>query len=193
MAVTMKQVRAVLDPEEPDYASGAALGPEALPHLDALVNAGDQMLASKAAYLASLIADPRSADVVQKAARSANPAVRVAAAAAAPNLKAGGEEVLRGLAGDPDGGVRKVARTKLGDDALPPDDLGDAATARTAGGAADRVVFGLMPGEEAQGAGGAMPGASSARMPGEPQAGHGGLMPGERPGGPTRNDGEMPS
>ena len=111
MAVTMQQVREVLDPEEPDYQRGVALGPEALPHLDALVSSGDSMLASKATYLASLIQHALAADVVEKAARSADPIVRIAAAAAAANLSTGGDsDVLRRLENDPDAGVRKVAR-----------------------------------------------------------------------------------
>jgi hypothetical protein len=36
MPVTMEQVRAFLDPEEPDYQQAAQLGPEALPHLEEL-------------------------------------------------------------------------------------------------------------------------------------------------------------
>ena len=60
MAVTMKDVRAVLEPDEPDYKEGAkAWAAAALPHLDALVGGGDTMLASKATYLASLIKEPK--------------------------------------------------------------------------------------------------------------------------------------
>src|SRR5687767_10947744 len=112
MAVTMKDVRAALDPEEPDYAKAAQLGPDALPHLEALVNSGDTMLASKAAYLASLIKAPKSAEVVATAAQSDDPAVRVAAAAAASNLApSAASTVLVDLVTDPDPGVRKVARS----------------------------------------------------------------------------------
>ena len=110
MAVTMEDVRAALDPEEPDYEEAAGLGPAALPHLQVLVNSGDPMLASKAAYLASLIDDVRAAEVVEEAARSVDPIVRVAAAAAAANLGATvSSNVLRNLSNDPDAGVRKVA------------------------------------------------------------------------------------
>src|SRR5262245_12866708 len=113
MAVTMQQVREILDAEEPDYQRGAALGREALPHLDALVSSGDPMLASKATYLASLIQDALAVDVVEKAARSTDPIVRVAAAAAATNLSSRGEsDVLDKLDDDPDAGVRKVARSR---------------------------------------------------------------------------------
>jgi hypothetical protein len=48
------RVRAALEPEEPDYAAAAQLGP-AVPHLQTLIQGDDPMLASKASYLASLI------------------------------------------------------------------------------------------------------------------------------------------
>jgi hypothetical protein len=192
MAVTMKQVRAVLDPEEPDYQSAVALGPDALPHLDALVSSGDPMLASKATYLASLIQDQRSVDVVEKAARSDDPIVRVAAAAAAPNLaEAASASLLSALAADPDPGVRKVARSTGGGEAEP----GSAEPPLATGGlaAGERIVFGLMPGEEAGSAGSTMPGSTSDRMPGDRGAPASGLMPGERPTGRPGSPGEMPS
>ncbi len=110
MAVTMQQVRKALDPEEPDYAEAAELGPDALPHLEKLVRQGDPMLSSKATYLAALIPHGRSANVVKLAAESGEAAVRVAAAAAArllPDDDAGA--VLEPLLGDNDEGVRKVA------------------------------------------------------------------------------------
>src|SRR5262245_52432488 len=106
MAVTMKDVRAVLDPEEPNYKEGAKLGAAALPHLDALVSSDDQMLASKATYLASLIKNSKAAKIVEKAAKSDIPAVRVAAASAATNLT-DPSAVLLHLLGDADPGVRK--------------------------------------------------------------------------------------
>jgi hypothetical protein len=174
----MKDVRAALDPEEPDYPAAAKLGPGALPHLESLVSAGDPMLASKATYLASLIKDARSAAIVEKAARSENAAVRVAAATAASNLPAASATtVLLELVADPDPGVRKVARRSAPD--KPTGKLaerlkaaleasGEAATAP--GGRP--VVTGLMPGET----GGETTGASGSAMPGEQP----GVMPGEQ-------------
>jgi hypothetical protein len=55
MTITMRDARAQLDPEEPDYHQAAELGPAALPLLEQLVRGADPMLAAKAAYLASLI------------------------------------------------------------------------------------------------------------------------------------------
>lgn len=108
MPVTMKDVRAVLDSEEPNYKQGAKLGAEAAPHLRELVNSGDELLAAKAAYLASLIEGAQ--DVVAAAAKNPNDAVRVAAAAASKNLPADqAADVLVGLMGDLDPGVRKTA------------------------------------------------------------------------------------
>jgi hypothetical protein len=120
MAVTMQQVRKALDPEEPDYADAAELGPDALPHLEKLVRQNDSMLSSKAAYLAALIPHARSADVVKLAAASDDAVVRVAAAAAArllPGSDAGA--VLEPLLADHDEGVRKVALSSVQSDTHP--------------------------------------------------------------------------
>ncbi len=118
MPVTMQQVRAYLDSDEPDYNQAARLGPDALPHLDALVRGGDAMLASKAAYLAGLIAEARSADVLVNAASSPHAAVRVAAAAAVAHLPAAAAvAVLRVLLSDSDGEVRRIALDSMHPDA----------------------------------------------------------------------------
>jgi HEAT repeat protein len=111
MPVSMEDVRRVLDPEEPNYETAADLGPEALPHLEALVAGDDPMLASKAAYAASLLEGAAGQEIVRAAAQSDDPVVRVAAAAAARNLPApSAREVLAGLVTDDDPGIRKVAR-----------------------------------------------------------------------------------
>jgi len=179
MAITMKDVRAALDPEEPDYGEAAKLGSGALPHLEALVSSGDPMLASKATYLASLIKDAKSAAIVEKAARSDDPVVRVAAATAASNLSASSASaVLLDLVTDPDPGVRKVARRAVPDKATgklaeklkaEPESFGEAATPLEG----RPVVTGLMPGETG---GGDMVGGARSAMPGEQP----GAMPGEQ-------------
>lgn len=120
MAVTMQQVRKALDPEEPDYAEAAELGPDALPHLEKLVRQNDSMLSPKAAYLAALIPHDRSADVVRLAATSSNAVVRVAAAAAASLLPgADAAAMLEPLLADHDEGVRKVALSSVQSDTHP--------------------------------------------------------------------------
>lgn len=110
MPVTMEDVRDALNPEEPDYAQAAQLGPDALPHLETLVRTAGSMLASKAVSLASMIPGPRSEALLQEAARSPRPELRVAAAAGARNLAgAAASDVLLTSLDDGDGGVRKVA------------------------------------------------------------------------------------
>ena len=110
MAITMKDVRAFLDPEEPNYAAAAkSLGPAALPFLLELVRGGDLGPASKATYLASLINSDRSVEVIEAAAATNEPILRVAAASGLQNLKtAHAERLLNILKSDPDPGVRKV-------------------------------------------------------------------------------------
>lgn len=111
MAITYEQVKAALDPEEPAYNKAAeSLGPEALPHLERLIAGDHPMLASKAAYLAGLIGTEKSTEVLQKAARSGDVRVRIAAAAAAGKLPPGSaSDVLINLIDDADVGVQKVA------------------------------------------------------------------------------------
>jgi hypothetical protein len=118
MAVTMEQVRAALDADEPDYPAAARhYGPEAAPLLAQLVREADPLLASKAAYLASLLGDA-AANVVAAAAEHVDPVVRVASAAAAGNLSAkAAEPALDTLLDDPDVGVRKAALRATGPDA----------------------------------------------------------------------------
>jgi hypothetical protein len=111
MAITLEQVRAALDPEEPDYNKAAKnLGPEALPHLERLIVGDHSMLASKAAYLAGLIGTENSVPVLERAARHGDATVRIAAAAAMQHLpSAAASDLLLGLVDDPDVGVQKVA------------------------------------------------------------------------------------
>ena len=118
MSVTMQQVLAEIDRDEPDYSVFPGLGTEALPHLQLIVEANDGLRAAKAAYAASLIAGPGGLDVLTKAAEHADPQVRVAvahglrnatgaaglgAATATPN------DLLERLLSDGDDGVRKIA------------------------------------------------------------------------------------
>lgn len=110
MSVTMEQVRAVLDSEEPNYVQGAQLGLDALPYLESLVTGADPMLASKATYLASLIRGEQSVRILQEAARSESLVVRVAAAGAVRNLdESVASDILFSLVDDQNIGVRKVA------------------------------------------------------------------------------------
>jgi HEAT repeat protein len=111
MAVTLEQVRATLEAEEPDYNKAAkTLGTEALPHLERLITSDHSMIASKAAYLAGLIGTEQSVPAIERAARSGDVRVRIAAAAAVKNMEsAAASDVLLSLIDDSDVGVQKVA------------------------------------------------------------------------------------
>jgi HEAT repeat protein len=109
MSVTMKDVRTHLEPDEPDYAKAAQLGADAIPYLKELVNGPDTMLASKAAYLASVIKTDNSISVLENAASSPEAIVRVAAASGLRNLsEENANRVSSLLIEDRDAGVRKV-------------------------------------------------------------------------------------
>ena len=111
MVVSMKDVRRILDPDEPNYRAAAELGPEAVDLLRELVDGDDPMLASKAAYAAGMLEGDLGAEVVRAAARSTDVTVRVAAAASARNLPAAvAAPILGDLIADEDPGIRKVAR-----------------------------------------------------------------------------------
>lgn len=115
MAVTLQQVLNQLDTDEPNYTALAALGPEAVPHLASLVRGEDAGLASKAAYLASLIQSEESVGVLTAAAASAHDVVRVAAASGLRNLSADLALPLADrLLEDADAGVRKQALRAAG-------------------------------------------------------------------------------
>ena len=107
----MEQVIAYLRPDEPAYTEAAArLGQDALPHLTALARQSDQHIAAAAAYLAGLIGSEKAAEAVSAAMAHSNPAVRVAAAAAAQHLPPpAAETVLSQALRDKDTGVRRVA------------------------------------------------------------------------------------
>lgn len=111
MALSTTQLRALLDPDEPDYARiKGLLGPGDVQGLLALVNGPDPMLASKATYAISLIHDPAAVKALEEAAQSPHEVVRVASASGLRNL--GGlkvEQVAGRLLADQDPGVRKLA------------------------------------------------------------------------------------
>lgn len=120
MPVTMEQVLLALSAIEPDYTEMAQVGPEALPHLEILVEAMDPLLASKAVCLASVIGGDQSIEILKKAAHSPHPEVRIAAAVGARNLGLpAAAEFLTLLLNDMDSGVRKIALNSIPSDALP--------------------------------------------------------------------------
>ena len=114
MAVTMQQVLAQIDKDEPDYARAAKLGSAALPHLRQIIEAEDPLLASKAAYLASLIGGADAIEVLDEAAKRREPEVRVAVAHALQNTSDAPPQLVERLLGDEDAGVRKLALKTVG-------------------------------------------------------------------------------
>ena len=111
MAVDMEQVRAALEPEEPDYPRSAkSLGTDALPYLEKIITGDQTGLAAKAAYLAGVIGTDKCLPAMGKAAASGQPAVRIAAAAAARHLPDEyRDSLVLQLVDDGDAGVQKVA------------------------------------------------------------------------------------
>ncbi|MGD9850478.1 MAG: HEAT repeat domain-containing protein [Nitrospirales bacterium] len=110
MAVTMKTLKALLEPEEPDYEAGKKLGKAALPLLKKLASQKDTMLASKAVCLAGMIGGEESLPTIEQASRHTDITIRVAAAYAVQHLKKGlADKVLTRLLKDKDIGVQKLA------------------------------------------------------------------------------------
>lgn len=110
MPVTMQQVVAEIDRDEPNYAAIAELGPDALPHLQMIADTNDPLRAAKAAYGASLIGGAGAIDILKKAGDHPDAQVRVAVGHALRNLGAAApsELVMKSL-NDNDSGVRKLA------------------------------------------------------------------------------------
>lgn len=118
MTITMEQLIAALNLDEPNYAQAAKMGSETLPHLSTLIRGTDPGSASKAASLAGIIQGAESVNVLEQAANHADPRVRVAAAAATRNLNdADASRILSSLVSDADIGVQKVALQSVPDKA----------------------------------------------------------------------------
>jgi HEAT repeat protein len=121
MPIIMQDVVRSLMPDEANLnQAAAALGPEALPHLEVLVRGPDPMLASKATYVAGLLRDPRTVQVLQIAAASTDRMVRLTAAATAQHLppdQAG--VILARLLSDSDPEVRRIAIESIPSQATP--------------------------------------------------------------------------
>jgi len=109
MPTNMNEVLAYLEPDEPNYALAAKLGPDALPFLKEIIDKQDVMLASKAAYLVSLIKSDESISILEYAARKKDPTIRVAVASGIRNISEKDANILLDkFIEDQDIGVRKV-------------------------------------------------------------------------------------
>ena len=115
MPVTMQQVLAVIEKDEPNYSAFAQMGPEALPHLEAIIDAQDPLKAAKAAYAASIIGGPGAIVAMRKAADHHDPQVRIAVADGLKNLsEAAPTDLVMKALDDHDVGVRKLALATAG-------------------------------------------------------------------------------
>ena len=115
MSITMQQVLAEIDREEPNYAAFAALGADALPHLQMIVEANDPLRSAKAAYAASMIGGSGAIKLLQAASDHHEPQVRMAVAQGLQNLaKATPSDLVLKSLGDVDPGVRKLALRTAG-------------------------------------------------------------------------------
>jgi HEAT repeat protein len=109
MPTNMNEVLAYLEPDEPNYAQAAKLGPDALPYLKEIIDKQDVMLASKAAYLVSLIKSDESISILEYAALNKNPTIRLAVASGIRNIsEKDANMLLDKFIEDKDVGVRKV-------------------------------------------------------------------------------------
>jgi HEAT repeat protein len=113
MTVTMQEVNAYLDQDEPDYDMAAKLGPDALPHLLRLVQEGEPGRASKATYLAATIGGDQSLPVIEQAVKSESPVIRVAAAGALSRLQQIPSAAAKALLDDKDAGIRHLSLQAL--------------------------------------------------------------------------------
>ena len=111
MALTMTQLRSMLNAEEPNYSTlTGVLSRDDLFNLEKLVQENDAMLAPKAAYAITLIDDAAAVRAIDTAAASARDTVRLASAAGLANLSGFDvTAVAERLLSDADVGVRKLA------------------------------------------------------------------------------------
>jgi HEAT repeat protein len=105
MPVSREDVLNYLGREEPPYLAAAGLGPEAIPHLMAIVRGTDAGLASKAVSLAGHI--ETGEEVVATGLRHPMLAVRISSAAAIRHVREDSTKLLHEALTDPAPQVRK--------------------------------------------------------------------------------------
>lgn len=111
MPVTMQDVVRQLVPDEANLdQAAAALGAEALPHLELLVRGPDHMLASKAIYVTGQIRDSRATEILRIGATRDERMVRIAAATTLHSLPPDeASALLATLLLDSDAECRRIA------------------------------------------------------------------------------------
>lgn len=109
------EIMSFLRQDEMDYPGAAVrFGPAALPFLQSLITSNDEMLATRAAYLAGYMKDSGVTGLMTEAARSPFATVRIAAAHCASRLDAAGARtVLDSVVADGDPGVLKFAMRSI--------------------------------------------------------------------------------
>lgn len=106
-----KRLHAALGALHPRYEDAKRLGPKALRYVRALLEARDEPLAPRAAYLAGSIGGAEGLELATLACRHRSPRVRIAAAQGARHLpRAEATRLLKWLLTDPD---RDVVLTAL--------------------------------------------------------------------------------
>lgn len=112
MIVSKSDVVEALSGEELDCRKAEQLGAEALPHLKVLVKGEDELLASRAVWLAVRIDREKSLVIVKIAADREIPSIRMAAGFACNSLRGPeADKILNKLKQDPDEVIRaKVAK-----------------------------------------------------------------------------------
>jgi len=110
MTVSKKTVIDVVSAEEIDCKRAEDLGMGAFPHLLDLVRGDDELIASRAVWVASRIDGNKMIDIIKIAANREDPLTRVAAAYAANSIKGRpGDDILNKLKTDKDEVVRAKA------------------------------------------------------------------------------------
>ena len=108
--LTLEDLTVMLRADEPNYGAATTVGPDAFPHLEALVRGADELLAERATAFASRTNDERAADLLRWATQSPSTRIRTQAAYGARYLLGNdAADVLTTLIGDADAGVRSVA------------------------------------------------------------------------------------
>jgi hypothetical protein len=115
VSLTLEAVITELSRNHIDYTGAVGLGTDVMPFLKEVVKFDDPARTPPAVYLASLIpgVEDESLAILQAAATSGEPVIRMAAAAAVSNLEGVPADLVLTLLADSDYGVRKAILKSL--------------------------------------------------------------------------------